>query len=70
MADVMTMPMPMIMEDITSKASSLNIDLSSIDWNSICVPPGEDFGILRLRPSSRVAAAAGRCARPIPRSPR
>ncbi|GJU76694.1 eukaryotic translation initiation factor 3 subunit B-like protein [Tanacetum coccineum] len=46
MADVMPMPMPMIMEDITSKASSLNIDLSSIDWNSIFVPPGEDFGIL------------------------
>nr|GEW23866.1 eukaryotic translation initiation factor 3 subunit B-like [Tanacetum cinerariifolium] len=44
--NVMTMTMPMIMEDITSKASSLNIDLSSIDWNSICVPPGEDFGIL------------------------
>ncbi|PWA46069.1 hypothetical protein CTI12_AA512430 [Artemisia annua] len=46
MADVMTMTMPMTMEDITSKASSLNIDLSSIDWSSIRVPPGEHFGII------------------------
>ncbi|KVI00575.1 hypothetical protein Ccrd_021176 [Cynara cardunculus var. scolymus] len=39
MADVMTM------EDIRAEASRLNIDLSAVDWNSVRLPPGEDFGI-------------------------
>ncbi|CAH1448148.1 unnamed protein product [Lactuca virosa] len=39
MADVMSM------EDIRTEASRLNIDLSAVDWNSVWVPPGEDFGI-------------------------
>lgn len=37
----------MSMEDIRTEASRLNIDLSAVDWNSVWVPPGEDFGIKR-----------------------
>nr|GEZ67071.1 eukaryotic translation initiation factor 3 subunit B-like [Tanacetum cinerariifolium] len=35
----------MSMDDIRSEAARLNIDLSSVDWNSVRVPPGQDFGI-------------------------
>ncbi|XP_071733109.1 eukaryotic translation initiation factor 3 subunit B-like [Rutidosis leptorrhynchoides] len=35
----------MSMEDIRIESNRLNIDLSSIDWNSVHPPPGEDFGI-------------------------
>ena len=35
------------MEDIRAAASTLGIDISNIDLDSIRLPPGEDFGILR-----------------------
>ena len=35
------------MEDIRAAASTLGIDISNIDLDSICLPHGEDFGILR-----------------------
>ncbi|CAI9297667.1 unnamed protein product [Lactuca saligna] len=34
-----------IVEHIRAEAAHLNIDLSSVDWNSIKLPPNEDFGI-------------------------
>lgn len=37
------------MAEIESKATSLGIDLSTIDFDSIVLPPGEDFGIKRYR---------------------
>lgn len=35
------------MEEIRATAARLNIDLSEIDLDSIRLPPGEDFGIVR-----------------------
>ena len=35
------------MEDIRAAASTLGIGISNIDLDSIRLPPGEDFGILR-----------------------
>jgi translation initiation factor 3 subunit B len=35
------------MAEIESKAASLGIDLSTIDFDSIVLPSGEDFGIKR-----------------------
>ncbi|KAI7757974.1 hypothetical protein M8C21_018695 [Ambrosia artemisiifolia] len=36
----------MSMEDIRTEATRLNIDLSSVDWASVRLPPGEDCGII------------------------
>ncbi|XP_047340878.1 eukaryotic translation initiation factor 3 subunit B-like [Impatiens glandulifera] len=36
----------MALEDITSRATALGIDLSQVDWSSIRLPPNEDFGII------------------------
>lgn len=36
-----------IMEHIRAEAAHLNIDLSSVDWNSVKLPPNSDFGIKR-----------------------
>jgi translation initiation factor 3 subunit B len=41
MADVM------VMKEIEDKASLLGIDLSTIDLDSIKLPPGDDCGIIR-----------------------
>lgn len=35
------------MEDIEAQAKIFGIDLSSVDLDSITLPPGEDFGIKR-----------------------
>lgn len=37
----------MMMEEIKEKANRLEIDLPSIDLDSIHLPPGEDCGIVR-----------------------
>ncbi|KAI3683127.1 hypothetical protein L1987_83627 [Smallanthus sonchifolius] len=39
MADVMSM------EDIRAAGACSNIDFSGVDWNSVRLPPGEDFSI-------------------------
>ncbi|XP_071689983.1 eukaryotic translation initiation factor 3 subunit B-like [Rutidosis leptorrhynchoides] len=36
----------MSMDEISLKAARSNIDFSSVDWNSVNPPPGEDFGII------------------------
>lgn len=41
MADVM------IMNEIEATAGRLGIDLSEVDLDSIKLPPGEDFGVIR-----------------------
>ena len=41
MADVM------VMNDIQETADRLGIDLASVDFDAIRLPPGQDFGILR-----------------------
>ena len=41
MADVM------VMKEIEATAANLGIDLDKLDLDSIRLPPGEDFGIVR-----------------------
>lgn len=36
------------MEDIRAAGAAIGIDLSEVDLDSIRLPPGEDFGILRF----------------------
>lgn len=38
----------MVMNEIEATASRLGVDLSTIDLDSIRLPPGDDFGILRF----------------------
>lgn len=35
------------MDDIRAKADRLGVDLSAVNFDSIHLPPGEDFGIIR-----------------------
>ena len=42
MADV-----AVLMNEIEATASRLGVDLSNVDLNSIQLPPGDDFGIIR-----------------------
>lgn len=37
----------MLMNEIESRAAEAGIDLSLVDLNSIQLPPGENFGIIR-----------------------
>lgn len=42
MAEVMSM------EDIRAAAARIDIDFSQVDLHSIRLPPGDDYGIIRL----------------------
>lgn len=37
----------MVLNDIEATAARIGIDLSQLDLDSIRLPPGEDFGIIR-----------------------
>lgn len=37
------------MPDVEAMVNRLGIDLSRVDWDSIQIPPGEDFGIRRYQ---------------------
>ena len=39
----------MLMKEIEDTAGRLGIDLSQVDFESIRLPPGEDFGIIRSK---------------------
>lgn len=39
------------MAEVEATADRLGIDLSGVDWDSIHLPPGEDFGITRYQTS-------------------